>query len=280
MWYISWKDALIRVSKSTRARDRKPRVLPVATTYCISITEVQMREFPLPNYALGIFRTKFVYDAMPLFEIPGWSLLADPVVEPQDHGSKKRKRTSTDTDKTQSMEINLDKLVKRLKGSSGTKAANGSRDTMQADQVASHMGRRGKTRDRGNKSKTDDAEERKKSISLPRPLKATTMDSDMVRVTPRTKKPKRDRPVVNSSPPKALLIKQTDDSVTSLTSLQRGMKQSLDGARFRQVRYFPNLILPMLTISRLINESLYKTDSQQAHQMMLDDPKVYEDVSS
>jgi len=45
-----------------------------------------------------------------------------------------------------------------------------------------------------------------------------------------------------------------------LTSLQRGMKQSLDGARFRW-----------------INETLYKTNSEEAHKMMKDDPKVYEE---
>jgi ribosomal RNA-processing protein 8 len=176
------------------------------------------------------------------------------------------------------MEVNLEKLVKRLKGSSEAKADNGNRSTRQAEQAASPMGRRGKARDRGNKSKTDDVEERKKSISLPRPLKATPMDSDMVRSNPRAKKPKRDRPVANSPPPKTTPIKQTDGSMAGLTSLQKGMRQSLDGARFRQVPYSLDLI-PMLTTSRLINETLYKTDSRQAHQMMLSDPKVYEDVS-
>ncbi|THV08691.1 hypothetical protein K435DRAFT_740991 [Dendrothele bispora CBS 962.96] len=43
-----------------------------------------------------------------------------------------------------------------------------------------------------------------------------------------------------------------------LTSLQKSMKQSLDGARFR-----------------LINETLYKTDSHEAQRMMQEDPAVF-----
>ncbi|KAJ7086760.1 methyltransferase-domain-containing protein [Mycena epipterygia] len=49
-------------------------------------------------------------------------------------------------------------------------------------------------------------------------------------------------------------------ATVGLTAMQKGMKQSLDGARFR-----------------LINETLYKSDSQQAHEMMQKDPKVYEE---
>jgi hypothetical protein len=33
-----------------------------------------------------------------------------------------------------------------------------------------------------------------------------------------------------------------------------------------------------LILSRVINENLYKTDSRQAHQMMKDDPRIFEDV--
>ncbi|KAJ7276269.1 methyltransferase-domain-containing protein, partial [Mycena haematopus] len=45
-----------------------------------------------------------------------------------------------------------------------------------------------------------------------------------------------------------------------LTALQKVMKRNLDGARFR-----------------LINETLYKSDSKQAHELMQKDPKVYEE---
>ncbi|KAF9057709.1 methyltransferase-domain-containing protein [Panaeolus papilionaceus] len=47
---------------------------------------------------------------------------------------------------------------------------------------------------------------------------------------------------------------------TTLTSLQRTMKESLDGARFR-----------------IINEELYKADSHNAHEMMQQEPKIFEE---
>ncbi|KAF8222744.1 hypothetical protein L208DRAFT_1320823 [Tricholoma matsutake] len=195
---------------------------------------------------------------MPLFEIPGWSIPSDPVVE---HGSKKRKRFSSDTDRLESMEVNLEKLVKKLKGSPGIredKTWNGN----QAEGARSSVRPELKTKRRGQKSKTDDVEQRKKSISLPKPLKAANMDSDMIIVSPQTKVSKRSRPATDSLPHKNASPDKKTDAVMAagLTTLQKGMKQSLDGARFR-----------------LINETLYKTDSLQAHKMMLDNPKIYED---
>jgi len=50
------------------------------------------------------------------------------------------------------------------------------------------------------------------------------------------------------------------ESSKGLTPMQKSMKKSLDGARFRW-----------------INEVLYKTDSAEAHRMMKDDPKVFQE---
>lgn len=92
-----------------------------------------------------------------------------------------------------------------------------------------------KTKRRGQKSKTDDVEQRKKSISLPKPLKAANMDSDMIIVSPQTKVSKRSRPATDSLPHKNASPDKKTDAVMAagLTTLQKGMKQSLDGARFR-----------------------------------------------
>ncbi|KII95331.1 hypothetical protein PLICRDRAFT_97193 [Plicaturopsis crispa FD-325 SS-3] len=67
------------------------------------------------------------------------------------------------------------------------------------------------------------------------------------------------QPTAGSAPAKPIRSKPTDET-PGLTAMQRGMKESLDGARFRW-----------------INEVLYKTDSAQAHQMMQEDPKVYQE---
>jgi ribosomal RNA-processing protein 8 len=134
------------------------------------------------------------------------------------------------------MEVNLEKLVKKLKGSSETKEDK-NRNRKQAEGAGSSVLRRGQLRKRGKKTRIDDVEERKKSISLPKPLKATSMDSDMIIVTPRTKVLKGSRSSTDSSPSKKVSpTKRMDSSIAvGLTSLQKGMKQSLDGARFRQV---------------------------------------------
>ncbi|KIK48720.1 hypothetical protein CY34DRAFT_580774 [Suillus luteus UH-Slu-Lm8-n1] len=58
-------------------------------------------------------------------------------------------------------------------------------------------------------------------------------------------------------------VSPTVNEVSSLTRLQKGMKESLDGARFRW-----------------INELLYKSDSSEAVRMMKEDPAVFHDYHS
>jgi ribosomal RNA-processing protein 8 len=138
--------------------------------------------------------------------------------------------------------------------------------------------------DRKRQKKADALEEKKKSISLPKALTATdkgqqtsasASSSSLVRPA---KKPKRTHEEVepplpsipeDSAPPPPV-------STAGLTALQKGMKRSLDGARFRQV--LSKCSLHPFIFARLINETLYKSDSHEAHQMMRKDPKVYEEV--
>lgn len=169
---------------------------------------------------------------MSLFEIPGWSLSSDPVTEPRDHGSKKRKRSSGN--RPESMEVNLEKLVKRLKRSSESKEDR-NHNRKQIEDAGSSIGRN-QTKGKKKKSKTDDVEERKKTISLPKPLKATIMD-DIVMVPPRRKILKESRPIAEVPPPKNVSPAGNVDvpGTSGLTSLQKEMKHSLDGARFRHV---------------------------------------------
>ncbi|KAH7930073.1 hypothetical protein BV22DRAFT_1001384 [Leucogyrophana mollusca] len=69
------------------------------------------------------------------------------------------------------------------------------------------------------------------------------------------------KPVPEGDLPSKSLPASSNES--SLTSLQKGMKDSLDGARFR-----------------LINELLYKSDSSDAVKMMKDDPGVFNEYHS
>ena len=85
---------------------------------------------------------------------------------------------------------------------------------------------------------------------------------------------------------------QTQDANAHLTALQSKMKQSLDGARFRfelvllcsfshRINVGAHSCLAYsstLFIRRWINETLYKSSSQDAERLMREDPKVFEEV--
>ncbi|KAJ7499050.1 methyltransferase-domain-containing protein [Mycena latifolia] len=172
---------------------------------------------------------------MPLFDVPGWSVTSAPVTD------------SPVADRGSPEPIDLQKLVKKHRIDSLVK----------------------KTMDRKRQKKADALEEKKKTISLPKALMASekgqqmTASSSSSSLARPAKRPKRahepaERPLPpipeDDSPP------TPEPKSTGLTALQKGMKRSLDGARFR-----------------LINETLYKSDSQQAHEMMAKDPKVYEE---
>ena len=69
-------------------------------------------------------------------------------------------------------------------------------------------------------------------------------------------------------------------SANALTTLQRGMKHSLVGARFRYVkpRTQDAINCARPAFFRWINEKLYKSDGAHAHAMMREDPAVFDDV--
>ncbi|KAF8211249.1 methyltransferase-domain-containing protein [Mycena galopus ATCC 62051] len=226
---------------------------------------------------------------MALFDVPGWSVANAPVAEPvMMAGSKKRKRPAEDNDSPEP--IDLQKLVKKARkaDSEGDDASTVSRGASRVKALGKSLVK--KTMDR-RRQRSVDASEVKKSISSPKALKpsekgqqmiaekerekshalsASSSSSSLVRPTKRSKKarePPVDKPLPTLPPPPVLSTIPEDSippepqaSTAGLTALQKEMKRSLDGARFR-----------------LINETLYKSDSKQAHEMMQKDAKVYEE---
>ncbi|TFK76040.1 hypothetical protein BDN72DRAFT_930669 [Pluteus cervinus] len=188
---------------------------------------------------------------MALFDVPGWTVQATPVAEQSNRLSKKRKRPSLDTEKVQPTEINLDKLVKKLKGGANRDGAKGSADSSNVPGTSKCMKR--------ERKKERDLEERKQIISLPKPLKRHDRTSTSPQSTKRLET-KHERKESSSSYNSILGRKSAEVAGSGLTALQQGMKQSLDGARFR-----------------IINENLYKSSSQAAHQLMRSDPKVFDE---
>ncbi|KAJ6599197.1 putative uracil phosphoribosyltransferase [Mycena vulgaris] len=202
---------------------------------------------------------------MPLFDVPGWSVASAPIAESPVAvaGSKKRKRPAEDRGSPDP--IDLQKLVKKHRiDADADDASTVSRGASRVKALGKSLVK--KTMDRKRQKKADALEEKKKTISLPKALMASekgqqmtasSSNSSLARPTKRAKKAHEpvDRPLPpipeDSPPPKP---------TAGLTALQKGMRRSLDGARFR-----------------LINETLYKSDSQQAHEMMQKDPNVYEE---
>lgn len=164
---------------------------------------------------------------MPLFDIPGWSVTAAPIPESTMQVSKKRKRPVSNTDKVQSAEVNLEKLLKRLKGKSGA----GDDGVSKGD--GKKEGQAGKKKNR--EKQPGAADQRRKSISLPKHPQAVDKDTISSPRAPKRSKTKHEGTESKPGPSSAPLVKRKSREVsgTGLTALQQGMKQSLDGARFR-----------------------------------------------
>ncbi|KAF5393955.1 hypothetical protein D9757_000143 [Collybiopsis confluens] len=182
---------------------------------------------------------------MPLFNVPGWSIPTEPVTEP---GSRKRKRPANDTGseiRIASTEVNLEKLVQKL---TGKRDSNNSKNSKKL--------RRQQKEEQQSRSSLDD-DDKKKTISLPIPLM-----SAKERAAKKARPTHSDRSLTSQLTPAKHPEKNEDEDV-SLTSMQKGMKQKLEGARFR-----------------LLNQSLYESSSEDALKMMQDDPTVYLDYHS
>ncbi|KAJ7904385.1 putative uracil phosphoribosyltransferase [Mycena olivaceomarginata] len=197
---------------------------------------------------------------MPLFDVPGWSVASAPVAESaMVAGSKKRKRPSEDTESLE--QIDLQKLVKKARktDSEADDASTVSRGANRVKALGKSLVKktvdRKRQRKKGQQMIAENEREREKSQAMTSSSSSSSLARPTKRAS-RVQEPPADKPLPtipeDSVPATA--------STAGLTALQKGMKRSLDGARFR-----------------LINETLYKSDSQQAHEMMQQDPKVYEE---
>jgi len=141
-----------------------------------------------------------------MFEVTGWSVGAVPVQDNDTTSSKKRKRS---IDNYQVSEVNMDKKLKSI-----TKDNEGARNSFKKKKREAQQ-RIGSKSSSGNGMASN--------ISRPKPLKPRiSVDDELVRPAKKTKKHE-------------LVDQSTTTSSPKLTAMQRGMKQSLDGARFRSV---------------------------------------------
>jgi ribosomal RNA-processing protein 8 len=209
---------------------------------------------------------------MALFDIPGWSIPDEPVAA----AHKKRKRTSKqNVDKVKSATVNVEKLIEQL--AAGPAAENtrrelkeGKSEGVSADSDHPPKRRRVK-RNKARQSPTPSAVQEDGSHKASRKKRKKEKETSGEKVT---------------GTPSSLESRPPPESRNKLTSLQHGMKQSLDGARFRYVIHHnfypwcPTVLACVSKSRRWINEKLYKSDSADAHAMMREDPAVFDDVRS
>ncbi|KAF9008921.1 methyltransferase-domain-containing protein [Cyathus striatus] len=173
-----------------------------------------------------------------LFQVPGWTVPTNVVSEPHSSDSKKRKRPVS-TESSASNTPNLDKLVHKLKGA-----------------AAPSDEQKRRTNKKTAKEKT------KAQISHPKPLMPVEKRDGHFSTSLRPSKKAKTRHLLQEAPAeeRKFSFNKLEGTSSGLTQFQQDMKQSLDGARFR-----------------LINETLYKSHSKKAHQMLQDDPHIFED---
>lgn len=212
---------------------------------------------------------------MALFDVPGWSV---PSTSPS-KSSQKRKRPINDGDKIQTAEVNMEKLMHKLRGDKGGADGNSPRpskrhkrlgnDDADKKQCSSHSRKDGGTTERREEKRSSTS-----MISRPKKMKAKKDNAKSVGQTAPSPS------LIRTKGPASFTFQVTSSASAGLTSLQKNMKHSLDGARFRWVSYiFPvYLLIKICPDDSWINEALYKADSAKSHQMMQEDPKVYEEV--
>jgi len=151
--------------------------------------------------------------AMVLFDVPGWSLPSAPSLH---ETSKKRKRPTSTSSQLLSTEINLEKIVQRLKNTTRPTPSKSS------------------AKDRMSKSRNNSKSVNKKIISRPKPLAIPAEKGERP-----AKKQKIKRDAGDVPKPGSML---SGDHDNNLTPLQKDLKRSLGGARFRcEFIYFVNL---------------------------------------
>ncbi|CAL1701497.1 unnamed protein product [Somion occarium] len=189
---------------------------------------------------------------MALFEVPGWTVPSAPLPS----ASRKRKRGAPDTDKVSAAEVNVEQLIAKIGTGQGHTDTPKKKQKTKGKQKAKEHGSASRnqpspsSKAKGAKVVQHEDSKRvevaasssssgKKSINQSKKNRKTEGSQTTPKVAPETKKTKL-------------------DTQSGLTAMQANMKHSLDGARFRW-----------------INETLYKSDSQHAHEMMRENPNVF-----
>lgn len=181
---------------------------------------------------------------MPLFDVPGWNVSGAPVTESQP--SKKRKR-GRDEDKVQSAEINFEKLMEKLDAqASGADHPSKKKKKPKPQRSAAGSNVHNKmahTRQDGAEPKQKRIE-RKQKATTPRGASAVQSESGLSEKKGKKSKVEHAKLADSQHVPNPNVHGRDHEPKDGLTVLQAGMKNSLDGARFRYPKLFscPSLV--------------------------------------
>jgi len=189
-----------------------------------------------------------------LFEVPGWSVPSKPVSDPSQNHKKRKRGQSGQTDKIQAASTNIEKLIEKL----------GSKSDAAEGQPKKKQKARGNSKPSTSSPKPGSSLQSKRKPRVveeneTRPL-SMPQDGDKAIFGKKKQKQRRESTGHDASEVGSSKKAKTGASDKGLTSLQENMKSSLDGARFRW-----------------INETLYKSDSHNAVQMMKENPSVFDE---
>ncbi|TIA99512.1 hypothetical protein E3P96_02904 [Wallemia ichthyophaga] len=165
------------------------------------------------------------------------------------------------TNDIKSAESNLGKLMAKMQSIDGDKNAVSDSKPKRSNKKDSKPAEKGdsKKTPTANKDKADKTDNKnRKQQTQPKQQKATPSPSKPKEEAKPTKKRKLEQSGEQKNVNKGDKKKAEKIEGDGNTSLQAKMKKSLSGARFRW-----------------INETLYTTDSQEAHELMQDDPSIF-----
>lgn len=154
-----------------------------------------------------------------LFEVPGWSVAAEPLPPSSSKKSKKRKRPHDgdgSSEKLESAQVNLDKLMDTLERV----------DSVKRPPKKRHKGKKPAGSSEGTVNNESAAAVPPKASSGRAKLKDVKKPSNKPKGTQTTPKEKGGSKPQHSP-------KVADSVGSNLTTLQNQMKKKLDGARFR-----------------------------------------------
>jgi ribosomal RNA-processing protein 8 len=166
-----------------------------------------------------------------MFDVPGWSVPSDPVSTQRQSKKRKHAASSEEQDLLRNAQVNLDKLVDSL-GGSADNAGDGSSKKKKKKKINKPTSQPSHRNQRGEGLQPHGKPHGQTKASVPSAEDPSTTSDKAAWPSKKAKKKNTKRVVQPTDTPKHSAAVQ---DTGRLTPLQRSLRNSLDGARFRFV---------------------------------------------